>query len=143
VGAGGVEPPSSSCQIQRAISAVYSGRSRSVKDRRKAAAKNKRKGMDAPTIRHAPPAITLVPTTVGCCPYAAATAEPVTLVGFSGPAGERVARAGAGAPIGEDRVVAPVDLGSAPEVRADTLALSSSPKAASDGRARCTTNMPD
>jgi hypothetical protein len=52
-------------------------------------AKNKRKGMDAPTIRHAPPAITLVPTTVGCCPDAAATAEPLTLVGFSGPAGER------------------------------------------------------
>jgi hypothetical protein len=37
--------------------------------------------------------------------------------------------AGAGAPIGEDRVVGPVDLGSAPEVKADTLALSSSPKA--------------
>src|SRR5215207_6709830 len=51
--------------------------------------------------------------------------------------------AGAGAPIGEDRVVGPVDLGSAPEVKADTLALSSSPKADSDGRARCTTNMPD
>src|SRR5829696_3846521 len=77
------------CQIQRAITAVYSGRSRNVKDGRKAAAKNKRKGMDAPTIRHAPPAITSVPSTVGCCPYAAATAEPLTMVGFSGPAGER------------------------------------------------------
>ena len=63
-----------------------------MEDGRKAAAKNKWKGMDAPTIRHAPPAITSVPTTVGCCPYAAATAEPLTpftLVGFSGPAGER------------------------------------------------------
>ena len=35
------------------------------------------------------PAVTSVPTTVGCCPSTAATAEPVTLVGFSGPAGER------------------------------------------------------
>ena len=77
------------CQIQRATTDVYSGRSRNVKDGRKAAAKNKRKGMDAPTIRHAPPAITSVPTTVGCCPYAAATAEPLTSVGSSGPAGER------------------------------------------------------
>jgi hypothetical protein len=49
---------------------------------------------------------------------------------FSGPAARaQVPRAGAGAPIGEDRVVGPVDLGSAPEVKADTLALSSSPKA--------------
>jgi hypothetical protein len=43
----------------------------------------------------------------------------------------------------EDRVVGPVDLGSAPEVRADTLAVPSPSKAASRRRARCTTNMPD
>jgi hypothetical protein len=117
------------CQIQRAITALYSGRSRNVKDGRKAAAKNKRKGMDAPTVRHAPPAITSVPSTVGCCPYAAATAEPYR--GRVQRPGRRAQgpRAGAGEPIGEDRVVGPVDLGSAPEVRADTLAVPSSPKA--------------
>jgi hypothetical protein len=49
---------------------------------------------------------------------------------FSGPAARaQSSSCRQGCATGEDRVVGPVDLGSAPEVKADTLALSSSPKA--------------
>jgi hypothetical protein len=49
---------------------------------------------------------------------------------FSGPAGRaQSSSCRQGCATGEDKVVGPADLGSAPEVRADTSALSSSPKA--------------
>jgi hypothetical protein len=76
VGATGFEPVTLPCQIQRAATALYNGRSRSVKDQWKAAGDPKCQRLAAWTIYHGSPRIVLIPTAVDCCPSAARRTEP-------------------------------------------------------------------
>ena len=71
VGAGGVEPPSSSVSDPRAATVLYGGRVETGKDHLKAAGEHRCQCPNPPTIRHGSPTAMLVRTAIGCCPSAA------------------------------------------------------------------------
>jgi hypothetical protein len=61
------------CQIQRAIAALYGGRSKIVEDGWKAPGEARCQRLSPQMIRHDSPTIVLIPTAVVCCPSAAPT----------------------------------------------------------------------
>ena len=64
------------CQIQRASAGLYVGGLEIGKDHKDAAGERRYQRPAAPTIRHDPPTVMLVRTSVGCCPSAARRANP-------------------------------------------------------------------